>query len=135
MQGSRQFKDFEEYLVPAEKFATMKTASELPLAVAIDCEQYLHDRLELLETQLDTVNRMAQANDLPDAIITESGLKITPLGCGGTRRRASADRPGGDASAAHQDHRTAAGSGRMDGFTRHFMHLKSGDAAKDKHLC
>ena len=44
-----------------------------------DCDQYLHDRLTLLETQLATVNRMAAANDLPDAIIAESGLKITPL--------------------------------------------------------
>ncbi|MDD0278479.1 hypothetical protein PSZ24_23395, partial [Shigella flexneri] len=40
---------------------------------------YLNDRLTLLETQLATVNRMATANELPDAIITESGLKITPL--------------------------------------------------------
>ncbi|SQD10809.1 Transposase and inactivated derivatives, TnpA family [Citrobacter freundii] len=80
VQGSRQFKDFDEYLVPVEKFATLKLASELPLAVATDCDQYLHDRLELLEAQLATVNRMAAANDLPDAIITTaSGLKITPL--------------------------------------------------------
>jgi hypothetical protein len=35
----------------------------LPLAVATDCDQYLHDRLELLEAQLATVNRMAAAND------------------------------------------------------------------------
>jgi hypothetical protein len=61
------------------KFASLKQASELPLAVATDCDQYLHDRLTLLETQLATVNRMALANELPDAIITESGLKITPL--------------------------------------------------------
>ncbi|EQB6624581.1 hypothetical protein ACYR0R_005925, partial [Escherichia coli] len=67
-------------LVPIEKFATLKLASELPLAVATDCDQYLHDRLELLEAQLATVNRMAATNDLPDAIITTaSGLKITPL--------------------------------------------------------
>jgi len=33
----------------------------------------------MLEGRLATVNRMALANDLPDAIITESGLKITPL--------------------------------------------------------
>lgn len=80
VQGSRQFKDFDEYLVPIEKFATLKLASELPLAVATDCDQYLHDRLELLEAQLATVNRMAATNDLPDAIITTaSGLKITPL--------------------------------------------------------
>ncbi|HBQ8799890.1 TPA: Tn3-like element ISPa38 family transposase, partial [Klebsiella pneumoniae] len=73
VQGSRQFKDFEDYLVPPAKFASLKQASELPLAVATDCDQYLHDRLTLLETQLATVNRMALANELPDAIITESG--------------------------------------------------------------
>ncbi|WP_410260851.1 hypothetical protein [Klebsiella pneumoniae] len=43
----------------------------MPLAVATDCDQYLHDRLT--QTQLATVNRMALANELPDAIITESG--------------------------------------------------------------
>ena len=80
VQGSRQFKDFDEYLVPVEKFVTLKLASELPLAVVTDCDQYLRERLELLEEKLATVNRMAAANDLPDAIITTaSGLKITPL--------------------------------------------------------
>ena len=79
VQGSRQFKDFEDYLVPPTKFASLKQASELPLAVATDRDQYLHERLTLLEKQLATVNRMALANELPDAIITESGLKITPL--------------------------------------------------------
>ncbi|MFP0234031.1 Tn3 family transposase, partial [Escherichia sp. WS1085] len=59
VQGSRQFKDFEDYLVPPEKFTSLKQSSELPLAVATDCEQYLHERLTLLEAQLATVNRMA----------------------------------------------------------------------------
>ncbi|WP_171994751.1 hypothetical protein [Klebsiella pneumoniae] len=36
-------------------FATVP-ASELPLAVATDCNRYLNDRLTLLETQLATVN-------------------------------------------------------------------------------
>ncbi|STR67940.1 Tn3-family transposase [Enterobacter hormaechei] len=48
VQGSRQFKDFDEYLVPVEKFATLKLASELPLAVATDCDQYLGDAANLL---------------------------------------------------------------------------------------
>ncbi|CEE95388.1 transposase (fragment) [Xenorhabdus nematophila str. Anatoliense] len=34
VQGSRQFKDFEDYLVPPDKFARLRQASELPLAVA-----------------------------------------------------------------------------------------------------
>ena len=56
--------------MPPEKFASLKQSSELPLAVATDCDQYLHDRLTLLEAQLATLNRLAAANELPDAIIT-----------------------------------------------------------------
>ena len=134
VQGARQFKDFEDYLVPPEKFASLKQTSELPLAVATDCDQYLHDRLTLLETQLATVNRMALANVLPDAIITESGLKITPL-----------DATVPETAQALID-RTAMSLPHVKitelllevdewtGFTRHFTHLKSGDLAKDKHL-
>ncbi len=134
VQGSRQFKDFEDYLVPPAKFASLKRSSELPLAVATDCEQYLHERLTLLEAQLDTVNRMALANELPDAIITESGLKITPL-----------DAAVPDTAQALID-KTAMilphvkitelllEVDEWTGFTRHFAHLKSGDLAKDKNL-
>ena len=135
VQGSRQFKDFEDYLVPPAKFASLKQASELPLAVATDCDQYLHDRLTLLETQLATVNRMALANDLPDAIITRVGPEDHAARCGGARHRAGADRPDGDDPAARQDHRIAAGGDEWTGFTRHFAHLKSGDLAKDKTCC
>ncbi len=121
--------------MPVEKFATLKLASELPLAVATDCDQYLHDRLELLEAQLATVNRMAAANDLPDAIITTaSGLKITPL-----------DAAVPDAAQAMID-QTAMLLPHLKitellmevdewtGFTRHFTHLKTSDTAKDKTL-
>ncbi|HHK9454775.1 TPA: Tn3-like element TnAs3 family transposase, partial [Escherichia coli] len=129
VQGSRQFKDFEDYLVPPEKFTSLKQSSELPLAVATDCEQYLHERLTLLEAQLATVNRMAAANDLPDAIITESGLKITPL-----------DAAVPDTAQALIDQTAMVlphvkitelllEVDEWTGFTRHFTHLKSGDLA------
>ena len=134
VQGSRQFKDFEDYLVPPERFAGLRQSGALPLAVATDCDQYLHERLMLLETQLATVNRMAAANALPDAIITESGLKITPL-----------DAAVPDTAQALID-QTAMSLPHVKitelllevdewtGFSRHFTHLKSGDLAKDKHL-
>jgi hypothetical protein len=64
--------------VPPAKFASLSRPANCRWP-ATDCDQYLHDRLTLLETQLATVNRMALANELPDAIITESGLKIMPL--------------------------------------------------------
>ncbi|ERI59235.1 transposase Tn3 [Xylella fastidiosa subsp. multiplex Griffin-1] len=34
MQGSHQFNDLEDYPVPPATFASLKQASELPLAVA-----------------------------------------------------------------------------------------------------
>ena len=134
VQGSRQFKDFDEYLLPAKTFASMKQAGELPLTVTTDCEQYLQARLEHLKQRLDTVNRMAGADDLPDAIITETGLKITPL-----------DAAVPEAAQALID-KAAALLPRIKitdlllevdawtGFTRHFTHIKSGEAAKDKTL-
>ena len=134
VQGSRQFKDFDEYLVPTAKFAGMKQAGELPLAVTADCEQYLHDRLSLLGEQLTVVNRMAAAAELPDAIITESGLKITPL-----------DAAVPDAAQALID-QTAAMLPHVKitellmevddwtGFTRQFTHLKSGNTVEDRTL-
>jgi len=134
VHGSRQFKDFEDYLVPPAKFVSLKQSSELPLAVVTDCDQYLHDRLTLLETQLATVNRMAAANDLPDAIITESGLKITPLDVAVPNTAQALI----DQTAMILPHvkitELLLEVDEWTGFTQHFTHLKSGDQAKDKNL-
>jgi hypothetical protein len=134
VQGSRQFKDFDAYLLPADKFAALKQAHALPLAVAADCDQYLHDRLLLLAQQLETVNTMAQADTLPDAIITESGLKITPL----------ANAVPDEAEVLMQQAYGLLPHVKITellmevdewtSFTRHFTHIKSGEAASDKML-
>jgi hypothetical protein len=132
VQGSRQFRDFEDYLLPATKFEAMKTARELPISVNQDCDQYLHDRLLLLEQQLATVNRLALSNDLPDAIITETGLRISPQDAVvPDEARALIDLTGGLLP------RIKITELLMDvddwtGFTRHFVHLKSGEQAKDR---
>jgi TnpA family transposase len=94
----------------------------------------LHDRLELLEQQLATVNHMAAANDLPDAIITESGLKITPLDAAVPETAQALI----DQSAMLLPHvkitELLMEVDEWTGFTRHFTHLKTGDTAKDKTL-
>ncbi len=102
--------------------------------VPADCDQYLHDRLTLLEAQLATVNRMAAANDLPDAIITQSGLKITPLDAAVPDTAQALI----DQTAMILPHvkitELLLEVDEWTGFTRHFTHLKSGDLAKDKNL-
>jgi len=80
VQGSRQFKDFEAYLLPTPRFTVQREQKELGLAVETDCERSLKARLAVLERELATVERLAAAHELPDAAMTSSGrLKITPL--------------------------------------------------------
>jgi TnpA family transposase len=134
VQGSRQFKDFNDFLVPAEKFESLRLANDLPIAVAIDCDQYLQDRLSLLNRQLETVDRLAASNDLPDAILTESGLKITPLDNAVPEEAQALI----DKTASLLPHIKITDLllevDEWTGFTKHFTHLKTGDVAKDKTL-
>ena len=65
--------------MPVQKFAALNEAEELPLAINSDCEGYLRVRLAALQEELHRVDQLAAENDLPDAIFTDSGLKITPL--------------------------------------------------------
>lgn len=74
MQRSRQFRDLEEDLLLTEKFRAIKTACELPIAVDQDCYQYLHD--QLFEQQLATVKRLTLTNELCEAIIIKTRLRI-----------------------------------------------------------
>ena len=135
VQGSRQFKDFEDYLLPAPRFAAQRDQRELGLAVEIDCERFLASRLAVLERELMTVERLAAANELPDAVITSTGrLKVTPL-----------DNAVPDEAEAlmQQAYRLLPHLKITElllevddwtGFTCHFTHLKSGAVVEDRHL-
>ncbi|MFP1463828.1 hypothetical protein ACLB1E_33950 [Escherichia coli] len=90
----------------------LKREQALPLAINPNSDQYLEERLQLDE-QLATVTGLAKDNELPDAILTESGLEITPLDAAVRIEHALiGNQP---VTAAHQDHRTADGRGRLDG--------------------
>lgn len=92
------------------------------------------DRLMLLAQHLETINHMAAANDLPDAIITDSGLKITPLDAAVPDLAQALI----DQTAMLLPHikitELLLEVDKWTNFTRHFTHLKTGDMAKDKTL-
>lgn len=131
VEGSRQFKDFDAYLLPAETFAALKRSDAVPLTAATDCARYLDDRLALLERQLDTVNGLAKTQDLPDAVLTESGLKITPLSnavpdeAAALTQQTSAMLPHVKITELLME------VDEWTGFTRHFTHIKNGQRAAD----
>jgi TnpA family transposase len=134
VQGSRQFKDFDEYLLPAERFMSLKLKNELPLIAPIDCDRYLHERLSLLEQKLTMVNRIAAANNLPDATITESGLKMTPLDAAVPDAAQSLINQSAMMLPRVKITELLMEVDEWTGFTKHFTHLKTGDIAKDKSL-
>jgi len=134
VEGSRQFKDFDEYLLPLDKFSALKQAKELPIAINPDCEQYLHDRLTLLEQQLATVNRLALTNELPDAIFTDSGLRITPLDAAVPEAAQFLIDQTGMLLPRVKITELLMDVDDWTGFTRHFVHLKGGEPVKDRTL-
>lgn len=78
VQGSRQFKAFDDYLITKDEFQKIPQG-ELPVAINPYYLSYQNQRLTLLVEQLKTTNKLAKADNLPEASITSSGLKITPL--------------------------------------------------------
>lgn len=134
VQGSRQFKDFEAYLLSAERFAALQAQAALPLAVKPDGEAFLQERIALLERELEQVDRLATAGALPDAALTERGLRVTPL--------EKAVPPEADAlmrqAAALLPHLKITDLllevDDWTGFSRQFTHLKSDELASDRSL-
>lgn len=120
--------------MPTPKFQALKKANSLPVAVNSDCDQYLHDRLRLLENQLSTVNRLALANELPDAITTDSGLKITPLDAVVPETAQQLINQAGMLLPRIKITELLMDVDNWTGFTRHFVHLKDSEPAKDRIL-
>jgi TnpA family transposase len=134
VQGSRQFKDFDGYLLPPSQFAGRRERQGLGLAVETDCERYLEERMAVLEGELGKVERLAARNELPDAAITAQGLKVTPLANAAPEE---ADALMRQVSALLPHLKITELLLEVDGwidFTGSFTHLKSGEAASDKSL-
>lgn len=119
-------------MVPVQKFAALKEAGKLPLAIVADCEEYLRVRLVALQEELHRVDQLAAANDLPDAVLTDSGLKITPLDATVSRVAQNLI----EQIAASLPHvkitKLLLELDNWTGFTKGFTHLKSREIAKDR---
>jgi len=135
VQGSRQFKDFEDYLLPSSRFMVQREREELGLPVETNCERFLKDRLGLLNRELATVERLAAAGELPDAAVTSSGrLKITPLDNAVPDEAQSLVQQAYSLLPHLKITELLLEVDSWTGFTEHFRHLKSGEGAEDQQL-
>ena len=76
--GSRQYRDFETYLIPAATFEVMRQ-EPLPLVIDTNLPSYMDECRKRLEENLATVARKAREKTLPDVSIIDGDLRISPL--------------------------------------------------------
>jgi TnpA family transposase len=76
--GSRQYRDFETYLIPAATFKVMQE-EPLPLDVDTHLPSYMAECRQRLEDNLTTVASKAREKTLPDVTLAEGELRIAPL--------------------------------------------------------
>jgi hypothetical protein len=65
--GSRQYRDFETYLIPTATFKVMQK-DPLPLDVDTHLPSYVAECRQRLEDNLTTVARKAREKTLPDGL-------------------------------------------------------------------
>jgi TnpA family transposase len=135
VQGSRQFKNFEEYLLPPPRFLEQREEEALGLAIETRGDRYLEQRLAVLEQELAKVERLAAAQELPDAVVTADGrLRVTPLDNAVPDEAARLMQQAYGLMPHLKITELLLEVDNWTGFTRHFTHLKSGDGVEDRQL-
>lgn len=134
VEGSRQYKDLDGYLIPAPAFATLTATETLPLSFPVDVDAYLSGEIADLERELALVDARGGAKQLPGVSIDAGRLHI---------EAADTIVP---AEAEHLITRAAAMLPRVPitdilvevnnwtGFTDELVHLKTGEPARDTHM-
>lgn len=79
VRGSRRYRNFEDCLLPKQTFAALRSEGPLPVGVEEDVERHLATRHDALAAAMADIAVLANAGQLPDAVLDETGLRITPL--------------------------------------------------------
>src|SRR3546814_3493551 len=79
VSGSRQFRDFDSYLIPPATFDALREKGPLPLAIETDFDRHIEERRARLDTAIEQVTVLARQGELPQVRLDERGLIISPL--------------------------------------------------------
>jgi TnpA family transposase len=131
---SRQFKDFDEYLLPRATYDEQHRESRLGLAVETSAASYLDARIERLREALEETARLAAAGELPDVELNDKGLKITSLDDATPAEAEVLTQEAYDLMPRVKITDLLLEADQWTDFTRHFTHLKSDAEPPDRTL-
>lgn len=79
VEGSRAYRTLSDYLLPKPTFEAMLLEHNVPVAVDTTFADWIAERRQRLDARMREVNRKALKGQLPDVLLDDGGLKITPL--------------------------------------------------------
>jgi len=132
IKNSYRFKDFEDYLLPLDRYDNLIKTNEILPGVDTNPDRYLSERIELLNRQLEIANRLFESNRLEDVTVSGSSLTISPVT---NSVPEEAEQFAKKIYALLPHVKITDLLMEVDvwsNFTGHFTHLKSGEQASDK---
>jgi TnpA family transposase len=78
VEGSQTCRSFEDCLLPMPVFEALREEGPLPVAVSGNADENLAMMGTSLDAALQQVSTLAEASELPDVMIKDGELKITP---------------------------------------------------------
>ncbi|MBY0331339.1 MAG: Tn3 family transposase [Acetobacteraceae bacterium] len=79
VEGSRAWRQFEDYLLPRAAFAALRAEGRLALALPDTAAAWLEGRGAVLREKLRAVLAAAKRGKLVDAALDEAGLRVAPI--------------------------------------------------------
>lgn len=132
VEGSRDYRDFEDTLMPRPTFEQLKAEGPLPLAVEADGAAHLRGRRDLLDERLLEVASLARRGGLPDVDLSGGELRISPLRAATPPEAEALRRRAYDALPRVRITDLLLEVDAWTGFSECFTHQRSGRAVEDR---
>ncbi len=89
IDGSKQYLDFDSYLMTRHSYSEMKSQNNLPIAVEMDFPRYLINRQKQLSESIDELSDMIKNGTIADVEFTQYGYSIKPYRTDGAPKEAT----------------------------------------------
>jgi TnpA family transposase len=130
--GSRQFRDFEDYLLSDSAWQQIRTSKTIPVAVDVDFDRYIEQRNRELSEQIALTSTLLADDRLIDVRMESERLIVTPLTNSVPDEVESLSRQIDRLLPKVKLTSLLVEVDNWTQFTKHFTHLHSGAQASDK---